>query len=1094
MPRLRPATVSYAVLSALILSTVCFAAAPDRITGPIVAAQRIKLAGGVSLKARPEFDQGAVDPSFNLSYITLLTAPSAAQQRALDKLFNDQQDPRSPSYHKWLTPEQYGSRFGLSQNDLNKITAWLQSQGFTIVRTARGRNWIVFSGSAAQVERTFQTQIHNFQVDGEIHFANTAPPAIPAALSGIVTGFRGLNNFRPKSQSHQANPDYTLTLSGNNFYFLAPGDIATIYDVSTLYGNGIDGTGQKLAVMGQTDVFQADLADFRSGFGLSPINCTVNPSNVITACNTANFQYILIGSDPGSPHPGDLGEADLDIEWSGATARNAQIIYVNAPATANGVWDSWYYAVDNSVAPVINLSYTAPCELAEATFGTSGVGTFASDEAELQKANMEGITFLNSSGDTGAAECDFGANLALNGYAVAYPASSQYVTGVGGTMIPLVSPDEYTPTFWNPTNDPTGGSATGYIPEQVWNDSQEFGAFCAANPSNQFCTGNHITNWASAQSVIGLSAGGGGLSNCVNETGGVCATPPNGGFPQPSWQSALVVPGETGAAVRFTPDVSLLASPNFPGYIICTPHGEVGGTGSTSTCSSGIVSMLTACVNGTRGACSIFGGTSVSSPVFAGMVTLLNQYFQGSASNGLGNINPMLYSLAATPANGAFNPVTTGSIGVFCSPGTPAGQPPALQCPGGGFLGFDASNFDPTTHYNLAVGLGSVDLNKLALAWAAVRPATSVTVQASSNQSILGLPITLTATVSGSSPTGFVSFFNNGSNTALGTATLSSGVATLNTTALPVGTDNITASYAGDGYNAPSTTITPAVVTVIAPTFTLAANPPAQSHIVLAGQSTLTYTFVATPTTSGQTTFTFPVTFACSFAPTDPTLTNASCGFTPTSIPAGAGTTNVTVTITSAGPNTGTGGQIHHRADSRMRWLPLSLPLAGIVVAGIAGRKLSKYSVVASLCLALVLLGVLMACGGSSAAPISVSVTGTPSSLFPNNAADGWPSQTAQFTATVSNDSTNKGVTWSVAGSPTNGTIDANGLYTAPTIAAGLPARVTITATSVTDSSKSGSASETLKPATVPGAYTATVTASEANATAQAAQVSLTVQ
>ena len=88
------------VLCILICATFSFAAAPDRIAAPIADAQSVRLATGVPLQARPEFDQGAVDPSLKLSYMTLLTVPSASQKRALNKLLADQQNPRSASYHK----------------------------------------------------------------------------------------------------------------------------------------------------------------------------------------------------------------------------------------------------------------------------------------------------------------------------------------------------------------------------------------------------------------------------------------------------------------------------------------------------------------------------------------------------------------------------------------------------------------------------------------------------------------------------------------------------------------------------------------------------------------------------------------------------------------------------------------------------------------------------------------------------------------------------------------------------------------------------------------------------------------------------------
>jgi hypothetical protein len=992
MPRFRPVALSFSILSILILSTFCLAASPDRIAGPIAAAQTTRLAGGVPMKARPEFDRGPVEASMKLSYVTLLTVPSASQQKALNKLLADQQNPHSPYYHQWLTPEKYADRFGLSQNDIGKITAWLQSQGLTVVRTARGRNHVVFSGTAAQVESAFQTQIHRFEVDGETHFANVTPPAIPTALSGVVVAVRGLSNFLPKSNALRSKHNYTLPVGGGkNAFFLAPGDIATMYDINPLYTAGIDGTGQKLAVIGETDVYLADLNDFRSGFGLSQISgCTTSGTDVITACNSTNFQYVLVtgDTDPGAPDSvgDDLPEADIDIEWSGATARNAQIVYVNAPdPNGSGVYDSLYFTIDNDLAPVMTMSYTAPCELAEALGGF-----FAADEVELQAANSEGITFLNSSGDTGAAECDYGNNLAIFGYAVAYPASSPSVTGVGGTLIPHT---EYNATYWSTTTGTDGGSALSYIPEYQWNDAQEMGAFCTDPnlPPNGFCTNFGITSWSTAQNVLGILGGGGGVSNCFTiDVNGGCT----GGFPQPSYQAGLSIPGQT-TAVRFSPDVSLLASVYWPGFIVCTAGNELGGPDSTSSCDPG---GATGILNNLNNFGYTFGGTSISSPIFAGIVTLMNQYVNGSASTGLGNINPALYALAAIPSNKVFNPVTTGNNGAYCTAGTPSDQPAALRCPSSGpnagFLGYDASKFDATTNYNLATGLGSVDAFNLVTAFA--------------------------------------------------------------------GTDFAVASTG-------SSTLT-----------------------VSSGQTTpATYEFSLSPM-APATSFSLPINFSCSFSPADPTLSNSSCTFDPSSIAAGQGTTNVTLQIATVGPNPSATGPAKSRADNRSPWLPLSLPLAGIVMAGIAGRKLSKSSAIVSLCFGLVLLGMLVACGGGSSAPpppISVAVSqGTPSSLYPNNT--GWPSQTATFTATVTNDSASRGVTWTASSGSIASTGATTATFTAPTIASGLPSTATITATSVADSTKSGAAIETLKPATVPRTYTVTIHATDGlNAHTQTVQL-----
>lgn len=1089
LSKLSPCKLSTLILCILILSTFSFAAAPDRVTGTIDPRQFVKLSAGVPLKAQPQFDQGPVEPSFQLSYVTLLTVPSAGQQKALDKLLAQQQNPRSPYYHKWLTPEQYADRFGLSPNDVKRITEWLRSQGFTVLSVARGRNWIAFSGSAAQVQSAFQTEIHRYNVEGEIHFANATAPSIPAALAGVVTGLRGLHDFHPKPmgilRNTRARPLYDSSLFGD---LVAPGDIATIYDVNALYTAGIDGTGQKLAVAGATDIYLADLNDFRTGFGLSTISCTTNPSGVITACNDPHFQYVLGGVDPGVSS-GDLSEADLDIEWSGAVAKNAQIVFV----TSTDAFTSYYYAIDHQLAPVISLSYGL-CELDDEGF----VGT---DETELQKGNSLGITIVNSSADSGAAECDPNptdpkALLATGGLAVSYPASSPEVTGIGGTAIPLAN---FTSTYWGTTNGTDGGTALSYIPETAWNDDLEFYQFCQAHPSNSFCTGNGITSQQAAQTAIGMSSTGGGASNCSSTNGsGVCT----GGFSQPSWQT-VTVPGQTGA--RFSPDVSFLASPNFPGFIFCTQLSELGDAGTGSSCAPGGAIGITNALALTdplgNPTPPIIGGTSASAPVFAGILTLINQYlvtngFQGTP--GLGNANPSLYQIA-TYNQSAFHQVTTGTNTVYCQPGTPTVQPTALRCPAAvppateGVFGYQASNADTATGYNLVTGLGSVDASNLATAWGELLTASTTLLSPSAANIIQGQSETLTITVTPSSASGVVSLYNNGSSTALGTATISGGTGTFTTTSLPVGTNSITGSYVGTNASSTSSAV---IVTVAAPTFTWTTS--STSHTVLAGQKTLAYNFTATPT-SGSATFTTAVTFSCAFAPTDTTLTNSSCAFTPTTIVAGTtGATAVSLTITTTGPNTGTGVQLRQRVANRFPWLPLTLPIAGVLMLGLVGKKVSKRSAVTLLCVSLALLGFMVACGGGSSTPPPVSVTVAPSTtaqLYANEANNIWPANLTQqqFSAVVNN-STNQNVTWAVTGGSANGTIGpTTGVYTAPATAPN-PATVAVTATAAADATKSGSGHVAILTPTALGPFTVTVTATENGVTPHAQGVTLIVQ
>jgi subtilase family serine protease len=346
------------------LSRMAFTQAPqqDRIAS-IAGSGAVRLEGNRRPLFRPENDLGPVKGSFQLENISLMFKLTESQQAELTALLAEQQDPSSPNYHQWLTPEQYADRFGLSPKDIGKVDAWLQAQGFQVIQTARGRNWVSFSGTAAQVQAAFQTEIHNFSLHGQTYYANATEPAVPAALAEVVLGFRGLDNYRLKPHSLFRHvgasragpgpnavrpyttdggepPNFTSGISGNTF--LSPGDIAILYDLNPLYSNGINGAGQTLAIMGQTDLYNggSDITAFRTAAGLPPNTPTI----------------ILDGSDPGLTAD-DIAEASLDLEWSGAVAPNATILYVNSLDAVS----SLYYAIDHNLAPVLSISY-AGCE------------------------------------------------------------------------------------------------------------------------------------------------------------------------------------------------------------------------------------------------------------------------------------------------------------------------------------------------------------------------------------------------------------------------------------------------------------------------------------------------------------------------------------------------------------------------------------------------------------------------------------------------------------------------------------------------------------------------------------------------------------
>ena len=263
MPR-PPALLKIALAFCLFICGQCWGFAdcpqcPDRIAGPIAKSPKISLLGNQRAIFQPENDQGPVADSFQLENLTLMFKLTESQHADLIALLDEQQNPTSPQYHQWLTPEQYADRFGLSQNDVKQIAAWLEAQGFTIVESARGRDWIAFSGTAAQVRAAFQTEIHYYSIHGRTYFANASEPSIPAAMADVVRGIHGLDNYPLQQRgvfrqvAAEPQPNFTSSLSENTF--VSPRDFAVIYDLQNLYNAGIDGTGQSIAIMGQTDLY-----------------------------------------------------------------------------------------------------------------------------------------------------------------------------------------------------------------------------------------------------------------------------------------------------------------------------------------------------------------------------------------------------------------------------------------------------------------------------------------------------------------------------------------------------------------------------------------------------------------------------------------------------------------------------------------------------------------------------------------------------------------------------------------------------------------------------------------------------------------------
>ena len=250
----------------------------------------------------------------------LVLRHSPAQEAALNQLTAQQQNQSSPNFHHWLTPQQYGQLFGASDKEIRAITSWLRSHGFQVANISPGRHIIEFSGTAGQVQDAFHASIRQYSVNDEDHWANSSDPKIPAALAPVVVGVKSLHNFRATPNSHYAGlyrrdthtgkakqlsgPTFTFTSNMATFFALGPTDFATIYNVLPLWNAGIDGTGESIAIVQESNINVSDVANFRALFGL--------PAN--------DPEIVLNGPDPGIV-PGVESEAAIDASWSGAVAK-----------------------------------------------------------------------------------------------------------------------------------------------------------------------------------------------------------------------------------------------------------------------------------------------------------------------------------------------------------------------------------------------------------------------------------------------------------------------------------------------------------------------------------------------------------------------------------------------------------------------------------------------------------------------------------------------------------------------------------------------------------------------------------------------------
>ncbi len=542
-----------AVVGLLCLATSASAQSPQRRLPVTFSELPLRHLAGTTHPLAKSTGDGRVAAYAPFDRMLLMLQASPEQEAALQDLLAGQHDPLSPLYHQWLTPQEFGARFGASDQDIDTITAWLGAKGFQINNVANSRRYIEFSGVVSQVENAFHTVMRHYTRNGVQHVANSTDISIPEALAPVVAGIASLNDFHAEPLFHSLTPVFLnappspLLTTSTGGHALAPGDFATIYNVGPLYSGNINGAGQTIAVVGRTNFNMSDVTTFRSTFGL--------PAN--------NPQIVLAGTNPGIVSASEVTEALLEVEWAGAVAKNATVKFVLAASTTTtgGETLSAAYAVNNNIAPVISSSFG----LCEAQLGSENQFY----NSLWQQAAAQGISVIVAAGDNGSAGCDSPAasSPASLGLAVSGIASTPWNTAIGGTALNEGSSPS---TYWSSVNSATLSSALSYIPEVVWNDSVYVSA------------GNSANN---------LYAGSGGVSSL---------------YATPSWQTGAGVPAvdpnTTSSHHRYLPDVSLSAAGHDPYVIVLNGalYG-VGGTSAGAPSFAGIMALVNQHAGGRQG-------------------------------------------------------------------------------------------------------------------------------------------------------------------------------------------------------------------------------------------------------------------------------------------------------------------------------------------------------------------------------------------------------------------------------------------------------------------------------------------------------------
>jgi subtilase family serine protease len=575
---------------------------------PVASASSGKAAlrGTAAPSAARKHFVGSVARSSRVNFDLVLKLRNLRGAEALVKAVST---PGSASYHRYISAGRWEARFSPTAAQVGKARRWLRSQGFKVGAASRDRMTIAASGSAAQVERAFSTGLKRYRLMGHTVRLATRDFTVPAPLAGIVSGAMGINQtVAVTAASGSPSTRAGSGATGINYpppppAFIVAKPCGAYYAAKheTLkppFGHGYPKT-VPIVVCGYKP------AQFRSAYGIRSTQTGAGARvAIVDAYDSARIRsdatrYFKL-NDPGNPFAnahfthhdlapftqqslcgasGWLTEQAIDVEAVHAMATHARIHYVGAKSCLNtDLYNADDYVVTHHLADVVTNSWSDPA---------GDVFDSPSDRAAFDhlfiEAAARGIGFQYSSGDDGD-------NFDLAGIsAPGYPSDSPYVTGVGGTTLKINA----------------SGKRVG---ELGWNTGRAF--FCSPNAVGVLCTKQQLGHW------LPPAADG--------ESGGYTSY----NYPLPSYQKGIVpaslstrnspVVGPT--PMRVIPDISLDADP---------------GTGF-------LIGLTETFPNGVRYGQTRYGGTSLASPLLAGVIADVDQV----AGRSMGFLNPALYALA----------------------------------------------------------------------------------------------------------------------------------------------------------------------------------------------------------------------------------------------------------------------------------------------------------------------------------------------------------------------------------------------------------------------------------------------------------------